>query len=102
MSSSFTGPCHVLQRTSKFTRKLDKSCVDDEVYPPGEITDRTSSLRDFYEPFEARNPGIMSLGDCGSLSNYLETRKMIAEKYLARHFLSIKQAAEEGDLENAY
>ena len=28
--------------------------------------------------------------------------KMTAEKYLVRHFLSIQQALEEGDLENAH
>ena len=27
---------------------------------------------------------------------------MVAEKYLVRHFLSIQQALEEGELENAY
>ena len=32
----------------------------------------------------------------------LKNRKMVTEKYLARHFLSIQQFLEEGELENVY
>ena len=39
---------------------------------------------------------------CESPATRLKEKKMIAEKYLERHFLSIQQALGEGDLENAY
>ena len=32
----------------------------------------------------------------------MNTEKMVTEKYLVRHLLSIQQASEEGDLDNAY
>ena len=40
--------------------------------------------------------------DCESLFTRLGNRKMIAEQYLARHYLSIQQFIEEGGLDNAY
>ena len=46
--------------------------------------------------------GAAGLGDCGSLSTHLKTEKMVAEKYLVHHFLSILQALEEGELENTH
>ena len=33
---------------------------------------------------------------------HLRNRKMVAEKYLVRHILSIQQFIEEGDLDNVY
>ena len=40
--------------------------------------------------------------DCEGLLTHLGNRKMVTEKYLARHFLSIQQFIEEGELNNAY
>ena len=45
MSSSLTGPCHVLQWASKFTRKLVKSSLGGEVYAFSEMLDHMSLLR---------------------------------------------------------
>ena len=59
-------------------------------------------LRKFYGPSEGMNPGVAGLEFCDSLPTHLKTKKMIAEKYLVRHFLSIQQALEAGDLMNAY
>ena len=42
------------------------------------------------------------MGDCESLFTHLKNKKMVTEKYLVRHFLSIQQFIEEGDLDNAY
>ena len=33
---------------------------------------------------------------------HVENKKMVTEKYLVRHFLSIEQFIAEGDLDNAY
>ena len=53
-------------------------------------------------PFEGINPRVVGLEDCGSLFTLLETKKMIAEGYLVRHFLSIQHGVEAGDLGDEY
>ena len=40
--------------------------------------------------------------DCESLFTHLKNRKLLAEKYLVRRFLSIQQLIEDGDLDNVY
>ena len=40
--------------------------------------------------------------DCGSRLTHFKTQKLIAEKYLVRHFLNIQQTLGKGDLESAY
>ena len=52
-------------------------------------------------PFEGMNPGLTGSEDCGSLLTNLATEKMITGKYPVRRSLSIQQALEEGELENA-
>ena len=56
MSSSLTGPPHVLFRASKFTRKLVKSSLGGEVYGLSEMVEHMSALREFYAPFEGIGP----------------------------------------------
>ena len=102
MSSSLSGPRHVLQWTSKFTRKLVKSSLGGEVYAFSETIDHVALLREFYAPFSRLSPGLVGMGDCESLFTHLKNKKMVTEKYLVRHFLSIQQFIEEGDLDNAY
>ena len=45
---------------------------------------------------------MAGLADCESLLNRLRTKKMITEKYLVRHFLSIQQSFEDKELDNVY
>ena len=78
MSSSLTGPCHVLQWASKSTRKLVKSSLGAEVYAFSEMIDHMALLREFSEPFSRTSPALV------------------------RHFLSIQQFLEDGELENVY
>ena len=52
-------------------------------------------IREGYAPFVGLSPGMVGLEDCESLFSHLRTKKMIAEKYLARHFLSIQQSLED-------
>ena len=77
-----------------------KSSLGGEVYALSGMVDHMLMLRDFFRPFGDMNPGLGGLGDCGSLFTHLATKTMIAEEYLVRHFLSIQQSSEEGDLEN--
>ena len=103
MSSALSGPCHVIQWTSKFTRKLVKSSLGGEVYAFSEMLDHMTLLRGFYEPFAKASPGMVGMVDCESLFTHLKNRKMITEKYLVRHFLSIQQCLEEeNNLDNVF
>ena len=61
-----------------------------------------SQPRDFYAPLEGLGPGMAGAEDCENLSTRLKTKKMIAGKYLARHFLSIQQFLGQGELDDAY
>ena len=94
MSPSLNGPCHVLRRTSKFTRKLVESSLGGEVY--------MALLREFYTPFAKVSPSMVGLVDCESLFTHLKNRKMFTEKYLVRHFLSIRQFLEDEELDNVF
>ena len=58
-------------------------------------------VKNFYGPFEGVNPGKAGSEHCESLFAHSKPKRMIAERHLARNFLSIQQALEEGDLENA-
>ena len=91
MSSTLTGPFHILQRTSKFTRKMVKSSMGREIYALSEMADQVLSLKERYGSFEGMNPGVAGPENCESL----------AEKYSARNLLSIRQALEKGDLVTA-
>ena len=53
-------------------------------------------------PSAGANPGLAGLEDCESLFTHLKTRRMIAEKYLVRHFSSTQQFLGEGDLDDEY
>ena len=100
MSSNLCGPCHIIQRASKFTRKSVQSSLGGDVYAIGEMLDHLSMLREFYGHFTGLYPGLAGLEDCESLFTHLKKNKMIAEKFLARHFLSIQQALEQKELDN--
>ena len=80
----------------------DKSGLGGEVCALSEMADRMSLLRDFFAPLEGLGPGMAGLKNCESLLARRSTKKMIAEGYRVRHFLSIQQALEQGELHNAY
>ena len=102
MSTDLCGPCHIIQWTSKFTRKLVKSSLGGEVYAFSEMLDYMAMLREFYGNFSGLRPGLVGLEDCESLFTHLKKSKMVTEKFLARHFLSIQQALEQKELDNVY
>ena len=103
MASSLTGPCHVLQWSSKFTRKLVRgSSGGGEVYAFSGTIDHMALLREFRAPSSRIAPRMVGMEDCESLFTHLKNWKMLAEKYLVRHFLGIQQFIEEGELGNAY
>ena len=59
-------------------------------------------LRKFYSPFVNLSPGIAGSEGCENPLTQLKTMRLIAEKYLARNFLSIQLALGQEDLDNVY
>ena len=59
-------------------------------------------LRKFYAPSPRMSPGLVGMEACESLFTHLKRQKMVAGKYLVRHFLSIQQFIEDEELDNAY
>ena len=72
------------------------------MYASSEMIDHMALLREFFAPFSRMSPSLVETEDCESLSAHLGNRKMITEKYLARHSLSIHQFFEEGELGDVY
>ena len=72
------------------------------MYAFSEMIDHMALLGEFYGPFSHMSPGLVGMEDFESLFTHLENRKTITEKYLVRHFLSIQQFLEDGELENVY
>ena len=100
MSSTLTGPVHILQWTSKFTRKHVKSSLGGEIFALSEMWDHMEMIKDFYAPLghaEIRSYGLI---DCESLLSHLRTGRLGTEKFLTRHFRSIMDALESGALGN--
>ena len=86
MSPSPSGPCHILQRTSKFTRRLVKSSLGGRVYALSEMVGDITLLREFYPPFLDISPGMVGMETWESPFTHLKT-KMVTEEYLVRHLL---------------
>ena len=61
MSSTLRGPYHILQWTSKFTRKSVKSWLGVEVHAPSEMAGRKSMLREFFAHFMDVCPGMAGM-----------------------------------------
>ena len=97
-SAAFRGPRHLLQGTSKFTRKLVKSSLRGVAYAFGEMVGRMAPLRDFYATFTDVSPAIAGLEDGESPFNHLR-KETIAEQYLERHFAGFQQAPKCGRLD---
>ena len=100
MSSTLTGPVHILQWASKFTRKRVKSSLGGEIFALSEMWDHMEMIKDFYAPLghaEIRSYGLI---DCESLLSHLRTGRLGTEKFLTRHFRSIMDALENGALGN--
>ena len=92
----------MVQRTSKFARKRVESSLGGEVYAFSEMLGHMSMLREFHGHFLDFFPGMAGLEGCESLFARLRSKKMIAEKFLARHFLAFQKAIGVQELDNVY
>ena len=86
MSVSLTGPRHAMRWTPRFNRKLVKTPLGGEEKSLRGMADHMSSLRHCCAACEGLNPGIMGSDDCEGLFTHQKTKKMLAGRYLARHF----------------
>ena len=75
MSSSLTGPCHVLHWASKFTRKIAMRGMGGEVYAFSGTIDHTALSREFYVPSSGVSPGMVGREDRESLFTHLKKGK---------------------------
>ena len=66
-ASTLKSPCHIVQWTSKFTRKLIKRSPGGEVYAFSGILGHMSMLRDSYTHLVDLSPGMIGLGRRESL-----------------------------------
>ena len=73
-----------------------------KVYAFSEMIDHMALLREFYAPFSGAPQGMEGKKECDSLFSHLKNRTLLTGKYLVRHFLSIQQLIEDGDLDNVY
>ena len=57
---------------------------------------------DFRAPFVDLSPGVVGLGDSGSLLTHSKTERMVGETNVARNFLPTEQASDSRDFNSAY
>ena len=96
------GPRHIIHGVSKFTRMSIKSSLGGAVCAHGDMVDHMALIRDFFEPYVGLSLGVIGSGECENSSYFSNAKRAIAELYLARHFLSVQQATEQGELRNKY
>ena len=97
MSSTLTGPVHILQWASKFTRKHVKSSLGGGIFALSEMWGHMEMIIVFSA---SRREKIRSYGliDCESLLSHLLTGPLGVGESLSRHFRCISDALESGDL----
>ena len=98
----FRGPCHLIQRSSKFTRKVARSSLGGGVYSFSEMIDHAAWPREFYVLSTNLSPSMAGLEDCGSLFTRVVTQRTVAEGYLVRRSLGIQRASGNRELDNMY
>ena len=64
------------------------------MYAFSKMVDRVTLSREVYSPFLYVFPGIVGSEDCESFINHVKNKKLIAERFLARHFFSFQQSLE--------
>ena len=77
-----------------------KSSLGGEIFALSEMWDHMEMIREFYEPLGHAKLRAYGLIDCESLLSHLRTGRLGTEKFVTRHFLSIMDALESGDLGN--
>ena len=102
MSPNLRVPCHIIQWTLKFARKLVRSGLGGEVFAFSEMLGDMSMFRDFFGYVVGLFPGTAGLEDCESLFTYLKKKKVLAGKFSVRHFAALQQAILVQELGNVY
>ena len=102
ISSTLTGPRHIVQWTSKFTRKSVKSSLAGEVRASSEIVDRVPTLRELFARSMHLFPGMAALEDYEFPPTRLKKKKIIAGRFPVVHCLATYQASETRESGNIY
>ena len=100
MSSNLTGPAHILQWDSKFTRKHVKSSLCGEIFALSEMWGHVEMIKVCYAPLGHAKIRAYGIIGCESLLSRPRTGRLGTEKFLTRHFRSIMGALDSGDLGN--
>ena len=80
----------------------DPSTLGGGVYTFRGMAHHMSMRREFYACFSDLSPGIASLEGCESLLTHPEGETTIMEKFLVPHLLTIQEAPEMQELQDAY
>ena len=91
-SSTLRVPCHLLQRPSKFARKLAERNPGGEVFAFSDMIDSMALLREFRAPVADLPPGMAEMGACESPLTHLRDKKTIAAEHLARNIWGLRRA----------
>ena len=86
ISSTVSGPRHILQRMSKLTRVLVTSSLGGEVSALTGMVVHMLLLKEFYGPPAALDPDMAGVEACEILFTPMKNKKMIAKNYPARRF----------------
>ena len=70
MPLTFSGPCHILQWTSKFSGELVKSILRGKLYARSGMVDYAAFLPEFFTPADLL-PGMVGMENCESLFTHL-------------------------------
>ena len=96
------GPRQLLQRPSKFPRKLIKGSLSGEVYAFSGTMGHMARLGEFYVSFADASPAMVGMEVCESLLARPDVARTGLEKFFALRFSRIQQALEQGDSDNAF
>ena len=77
-----------------------KSSLGGEVFALSEMWGHMDMIREFYTALGRNKLASYGLIDCESLPSHLRAGRLGTEKFLTRHFRSILDALEGGDLGN--
>ena len=90
MLSSPSGPRHIFQWASKFTREVVRSSLRGEVHALSETAGHKALLREFYPAAADVPPGMVGAEDCESLFTHSSYKKNGYREVFGAPFLGIQ------------
>ena len=100
MASALAGQVHILQWTSKFTRKHVRGFLGCGIFALSEMWGHVGVISEFFLTLGREEIRSYKLIDCESSLPYLRTWCLGAANFLTRHFRSISDALASGGIGN--